>query len=247
MAKGKRTSPEMQLKIARRLLAGDNCAAIAADLGIAKGTVTRWRAALLKGLAEAGVTVVCGCGREVGHRGVCKVDREMPPDAPELTDEQILSAIKGDAIRPPRTEADSKREFVRSLGRCHGWGESEESMRRRLGIGQLEIARLKREHPTAWNEGLAEGRERLMSAKGQAPTRAASPPTQPAPTAPVEGLTPHEERVLELLAEAWNLFRRQPQHGTADVAEFTAAIHRAQSIVAVRVARRLDPKVWRQP
>ncbi len=60
-------------------------------------------------------------------------------------------------------------------------------------------------------------------------------------------LTAEEERVLNHLASAYNGFAALGGHCADDVEEFMKAIHQAQCLVALRVARRADPSVWRQP
>lgn len=60
-------------------------------------------------------------------------------------------------------------------------------------------------------------------------------------------LTYDEKRVLESLAVAWNDFLDLPDHGVNDKVEFARLINQAQAQIALRVARRADPTVWRQP
>lgn len=60
-------------------------------------------------------------------------------------------------------------------------------------------------------------------------------------------LTELERDVLDRLASAWNAFVELERRAESDSAEFAAAIHRAQNLIALRVARRVDPDVWRQP
>lgn len=57
-------------------------------------------------------------------------------------------------------------------------------------------------------------------------------------------LTPEERKVVAALAEAWNLYVALPIQHRSDGDEFAGAIHRAQDIVGMRVARRADPDVW---
>lgn len=63
---------------------------------------------------------------------------------------------------------------------------------------------------------------------------------------PVE-LTDDEKEVLHHLALAWNKFSqlsaKHPDHNN----EFKDAIHRAQHIIGVRVAQRVNPEVWYVP
>jgi hypothetical protein len=60
-------------------------------------------------------------------------------------------------------------------------------------------------------------------------------------------LTPSEEDILKKLAEAWSIFMSLDKTSDADKNEYMDAIHRAQQIIALRVARRVNPEVWHQP
>jgi hypothetical protein len=53
-----------------------------------------------------------------------------------------------------------------------------------------------------------------------------------------------EKQVLGLLADAWNAYTMLPVQHRMELDEFCAAIHRAQDLIAVRVARRADPEAW---
>jgi hypothetical protein len=66
-------------------------------------------------------------------------------------------------------------------------------------------------------------------------------------TVPHQGLTDGEKEVLNALKEAWEKFVALGSHVDHDLTEFNYAIHLAQQKLAVRVARRVDPDVWRQP
>ena len=57
-------------------------------------------------------------------------------------------------------------------------------------------------------------------------------------------LTQTEKECLMHLADAWNVFAQLQNVLPCDQQEFMQAIHRAQSIIAVRVAQRLEPDVW---
>lgn len=46
------------------------------------------------------------------------------------------------------------------------------------------------------------------------------------------------------LADAWNKFLALTGNRQDDVEEFRTAIHSAQSKIALRVARRVNPEVW---
>lgn len=60
-------------------------------------------------------------------------------------------------------------------------------------------------------------------------------------------LTDHEKGSLDRLVQAWNAWCDLPDRPQADDLAFMDAIHRAQALIALRVARRADPDVWRQP
>lgn len=60
-------------------------------------------------------------------------------------------------------------------------------------------------------------------------------------------LTEEEKAILKSLAESWKLFVSLPNVSTDDLNEFRDAIHRTQQLIALRVARRANPEVWRQP
>ncbi len=59
--------------------------------------------------------------------------------------------------------------------------------------------------------------------------------------------TPEEQAVLSHLANAWNAFvvleRTDPGHPD-NLTEFKDGIHRCQSVLAHRLAVRVDPEVW---
>lgn len=61
-------------------------------------------------------------------------------------------------------------------------------------------------------------------------------------------LTPEEKAVLASLTLAWNSFLnlpRSPSDTLDDASDFRQAIHRAEDLIAVRVARRLEPDIWK--
>lgn len=60
------------------------------------------------------------------------------------------------------------------------------------------------------------------------------------------GLSFEEQQILHKLVEAWNEFEALSNHLQSDKKEFLDAIHRCQQIIALRVARRVDPFIWRQ-
>jgi hypothetical protein len=62
-----------------------------------------------------------------------------------------------------------------------------------------------------------------------------------------KGLTYQEKEVLDDLKKAWDKFAALGDHISHDLTEFSYAIHLAQQKLAVRVARRIDTDVWRQP
>jgi hydroxymethylpyrimidine pyrophosphatase-like HAD family hydrolase len=60
------------------------------------------------------------------------------------------------------------------------------------------------------------------------------------------GLTEEEKEVLRNLAEAFNKFVALTGKHPSDDSEFCKAIHDAQKMIALRVARRVNPEVWKQ-
>lgn len=55
------------------------------------------------------------------------------------------------------------------------------------------------------------------------------------------GLTEEEKEILAHLVEAWKKFDKLKSTCKAD---FLDAIHKAQQIVALRVAKRVNPDIW---
>lgn len=60
------------------------------------------------------------------------------------------------------------------------------------------------------------------------------------------GLTNQEKECLNHLAQAWNCFAALQEKHPQDNSEFCEAIHSAQKMIALRVARRVDKDVWSQ-
>ena len=60
-------------------------------------------------------------------------------------------------------------------------------------------------------------------------------------------LSNEEKYVLELTSEIWNSWCKLPNRSDDDNNEFQRAIHLAQQLIALRIARRVDPDIWRQP
>lgn len=58
------------------------------------------------------------------------------------------------------------------------------------------------------------------------------------------GLTNDEAEVLHRLASAWDLWVHLDDKRWDDDDEFRHAIHAAQHLVALRVARRVDRDIW---
>lgn len=53
-----------------------------------------------------------------------------------------------------------------------------------------------------------------------------------------------EKEILQFLVQAWNKFVELENEHPQDTNEFCTAIHDAQKIIALRVARRVDPETW---
>jgi len=60
-------------------------------------------------------------------------------------------------------------------------------------------------------------------------------------------LTPEETDLLKNLGNTYNLYCSLDKRSEADNKEFVDALHRLQQIIALRVARRVNPEVWAQP
>lgn len=60
-------------------------------------------------------------------------------------------------------------------------------------------------------------------------------------------LTDQEQEILKKLVETYDLFTNLENRSDADNKEFVDAVHRAQQLIALRVARRVNPEVWHQP
>lgn len=59
------------------------------------------------------------------------------------------------------------------------------------------------------------------------------------------GLTQEEKDCASHLMSAWNKFLALDKKHPSDDAEFLKAIHDAQKMIALRVARRVDPNFWK--
>lgn len=62
----------------------------------------------------------------------------------------------------------------------------------------------------------------------------------------MERLRRSEIAVLNHLKEAWNEFLELEDGNHLDTLAFRDAIHVCQTTIALRVARRVDPKIWKQ-
>lgn len=60
------------------------------------------------------------------------------------------------------------------------------------------------------------------------------------------GLTEPEKECLKHLADAWNCFIQLEGKHPSDNPEFCDAIHAAQKMLALRVARRVNTDIWSQ-
>lgn len=61
------------------------------------------------------------------------------------------------------------------------------------------------------------------------------------------GLSRAEKEVLALLAKASNAYFDLPEEHPVEKDEWLLSVHRLQDLIGVRVARRVDPDVWKQP
>ena len=64
---------------------------------------------------------------------------------------------------------------------------------------------------------------------------------------PESGMTTDERAVADLLVAAWDGYVGLEAMHPDDVAEFAAALHRLQDLLAARVARRYFPGYWLSP
>ena len=60
------------------------------------------------------------------------------------------------------------------------------------------------------------------------------------------GLTSEEKECLAHLVDSWNSFQKLTGKHPSDDVEFCRAIHDAQKMIALRVARRVDKTIWGQ-
>lgn len=59
-----------------------------------------------------------------------------------------------------------------------------------------------------------------------------------------DGLTNEEGWVMDALVDAANIYAELPVEHPSESYEFVAAIHRAQDLLAIRIARREYPEGW---
>lgn len=59
------------------------------------------------------------------------------------------------------------------------------------------------------------------------------------------GVTLQERAITEMLASAYRAFNALPQQTTLDMDRFCRAINDCQATIGMRVARRLNPEVWK--
>lgn len=59
------------------------------------------------------------------------------------------------------------------------------------------------------------------------------------------GLSSQEKRVLELTAAVWNEYMKMPEVHPSDRTELQLFIHQIQNLIGMRVARRVNPEIWR--
>ena len=62
---------------------------------------------------------------------------------------------------------------------------------------------------------------------------------------PDPGHTDKEHAILHRLADAWNLFISQPGTSADDRREFCHHVHALQHLVALQLARRVEPGTYR--
>jgi hypothetical protein len=59
------------------------------------------------------------------------------------------------------------------------------------------------------------------------------------------GLTPQEEKVMDMLVNAWNEFSKIEATHPTEKQEFCDSLHRLQDLLAARIVRRDYPGYWR--
>lgn len=59
-----------------------------------------------------------------------------------------------------------------------------------------------------------------------------------------DGLSNEEGWVMDALVDAANIYAELPVDHPCEPGEFVAAIHRAQDLLAIRIARRAFPEGW---
>ena len=67
--------------------------------------------------------------------------------------------------------------------------------------------------------------------------------SNPIETALTQGLTEEEKAILQKLSLAWQEYV-SIETKDSNLREFNDAIHRCQQLVALRVARRVNPEIW---
>lgn len=67
--------------------------------------------------------------------------------------------------------------------------------------------------------------------------------SNPVETALTQGLTEEEKAILQKLSLAWQEYVAI-ETKDSNLREFNDAIHRCQQLVALRVARRVNPEIW---
>lgn len=60
----------------------------------------------------------------------------------------------------------------------------------------------------------------------------------------IYGLTPDEQSVMDKILDAYNAFCKLDRQHPNEGRDFTDGIHKLQSIMALRIARRVYPKGW---
>ena len=60
----------------------------------------------------------------------------------------------------------------------------------------------------------------------------------------IYGLTPNEQTVMDKILDTYNAFCKLDRQHPDEGREFTDSIHKLQSIMALRIARRVYPEGW---
>lgn len=67
----------------------------------------------------------------------------------------------------------------------------------------------------------------------------------PRVSAPINRHTDAEKHIIDLTRELFLEFRKLNNHHPSEIHDVANAIHRIQDIIAMRLARRVEPTIWK--